>query len=158
MTIEPIHQTVTVQCGLDRAFDVFTTRMGDWWPVRGHSMGEDQIESIVIEGRVGGRIWERWRNGEEASWGEVTVWDPPRRLALAWMPNPSAPAPTEVDVLFEPLSDESTRVRLTHSGWERFGDDGPDKRGQYAGGWPEVLAAFDRYAAGAERQRPAPAQ
>ena len=110
-------------------------------------MGEDEIESIVVEGRVGGRIYEQWRNGESASWGEVTVWDPPRRLALSWMPNPTAAAVTEVDVEFEALSDASTRVRLTHSGWERFGEEGPDKRGQYDSGWPVVLAAFEALAA-----------
>lgn len=153
MTLEPIHQTVTVHCGIAHAFDVFTTRMGDWWPARGHSMGEDQIETIVIEGRVGGRIFERWRNGEEASWGEVTVWDPPRRLALSWMPNPTAPAATEVDVEFEAVSDASTRVRLTHSAWERFGEAGPEKRDQYEQGWPQVLAAFVGRATDPECQR-----
>lgn len=153
MTLEPIHQTVTVHCGIERAFEVFTTGIGGWWPTRGHSMGEDKVETIVLEGRVGGRIRERWRTGEEASWGEVTVWDPPRRLALSWRPNPSAPAPTDVEVTFEALSAASTRVALTHSGWERFAEAGPEKRDQYEQGCPQVLAAFGRGASDPECQR-----
>ncbi len=46
-------------------------------------------------------------------------------------------------------------LRLTHSGWERFGDEGTDKRGQYDSGWPAVLAAFEAFAAADGRPAPA---
>jgi uncharacterized protein YndB with AHSA1/START domain len=147
VNVDPIRQTVTVHGGIDHAFAVFTDGVGGWWPVRNHSIGEDEIDTIVIEGHVGGRVLERWRDGREQPWGEVTAWDPPHRVAMTWHPNPNVVA-TAVEVVFEALGPASTRVQLVHSGWERLSpDDVPGRRDHYEQGWPAVLAAFGRHAA-----------
>jgi hypothetical protein len=41
-----------------------------------------------------------------------------------------------------------TRVQVEHSGWERLGGDGLERRNEYANGWPAVLTAFVGSSAG----------
>src|SRR5262249_38096841 len=70
----------------ERAFDVFTRRVGTWWPLHTHSIGGDRIVEVVVEERVGGRIYERHSDGGEGEWGRVLVWEPPARFAMSWYP------------------------------------------------------------------------
>ncbi|MGH3103175.1 MAG: SRPBCC family protein [Gaiellaceae bacterium] len=136
-----IRKTVTVAAPIERAFEVFTERIGAWWPLGTHSIGGEKAETVSVEGREGGRVYERIKGGEEADWATVTVWEPPRRLVLSWKVNPEAPAPTEIEVRFEPEGD-GTRVDLEHRGWERFGDQAEEARSGYASGWDAVLGLY----------------
>jgi len=47
----------------------------------------------VLQAGVGGRIYERAADGTEHEWGEVTVWQPPERLAYLWYLGRTAPPP-----------------------------------------------------------------
>jgi len=71
--------TFDVACSPEHAFSVWTTRIGTWWPsdhtVSGHP------DRVVLQPDVGGGIYERTADGTEYDWGEVTVWQPPTRLA-----------------------------------------------------------------------------
>lgn len=136
-----ISKTITVEASVETAFETFTRRIGDWWPVETHSIGGDSVVAVVLEERVGGRLFERSRDGEEADWADVLVWEPPSRVVLRWRVNPDR-EPTEVEVRFTPDAD-GTRVDLEHRGWERTGDE--EGRAHYDSGWNAVL---DRYAAG----------
>ena len=46
-TIDPVVATVTVPCEPARAFELFTERIGTWWPVAGHSVGEYKVAAVV---------------------------------------------------------------------------------------------------------------
>jgi hypothetical protein len=139
--IEPVRASVEVRRGIEEAFRVFTAEIAGWWPVAGHSVEPDMVEAVVLEARVGGRLYERWRDGGEADWGRVLAWEPPTRLLLAWSPNPER-APTEVEVRFVAVEADHTRVELEHRGWERLGDLAAQARDSYDGGWPGVLDAY----------------
>ena len=141
-TIEPVRVTIDVRRGIEQAFRVFTDEIAAWWPVAGHSVEPDQVEAVVLEGRLGGRLYERWHDGGEADWGRVVTWEPPQRLVLSWLPNPERPAATEVEVRFVAVEPDHTRVELEHRGWERLGDLGPEARASYDGGWPGVLDSY----------------
>ena len=141
-TIEPVRAAIEVRRGIEEAFRVFTDEIAAWWPVAGHSVEPDQVEAVVLEGRIGGRLYERWHDGGEADWGRVVTWEPPQRLVLSWQPNPERPAATEVEVRFVAVEPDHTRVELEHRGWERLGDLGPDARASYDGGWPGVLDSY----------------
>jgi uncharacterized protein YndB with AHSA1/START domain len=145
----PVRKSVTVKASQHHAFDVFTTGFDGWWP-RSHHIGKSPMTRGVIEGRVGGRCYSEQADGTQYSWGEVIVWDPPKRLVLAWKitPNwqyePDAAKCSEVEISFNPLGDGSTRVDLEHrnfsragAGWEtmRAMIDGP-------GGWTQILSLF----------------
>jgi uncharacterized protein YndB with AHSA1/START domain len=133
-----VRKSMTVAAPPERAFEVFTERISSWWPFEGHSIGGESVEAAVIEGREGGRFYERQKNGTEEDWATMTVWEPPYRLAFSWTITEPA---TEVEVRFTPEGD-GTRVDLEHRGFERLGE--PEtRRGNYERGWGKIL---DRYA------------
>ena len=125
------------------AFRVFTEGVASWWPVHSHSIGEKLVETVVLEGKLGGRFYERQADGSTANWGQVITWDPPQKLVIRWEVNPANPA-TEIEVRFTP-DGPGTLIELEHRGWERYGDRAVQAFGEYnsATGWELVL---DRYA------------
>ena len=135
-----VRKSLTVAAPLERAFEVFTERMGAWWPFASHSIHGEEVESLVFEGREGGSVHEVARGGETAPWATVLAWEPPTRVLLSWHVNPQNPA-TEVEVTFAPEG-EGTRVVLEHRGFERLGDRGEIGRGNYDEGWEYVLGRF----------------
>jgi uncharacterized protein YndB with AHSA1/START domain len=150
-TVEPVRRTVTVDRPIEDAFRVFTEGIATWWPLRSHSIegmasdGAQAPETVVLEGRAGGRLYERMTSGEEGYWGTVTHWEPPHRVVIEWKVNPSAAAPTEIDVSFIPEGD-GTRVELEHRGWERLGASAAEARASYSDGWGTVFGAYERAA------------
>lgn len=140
VTIKPITKSITVQAPLELAFEIFTERMGQWWPLATHSIG-DGVADARVEGRVGGRIYQVGRDGAEADWGVVSIWEPPDRFAMEWKVDPDALAPTVIDVRFTETG-TGTRVELEHSHWERLGSDASGTRDGYDTGWDVVLSGF----------------
>ena len=142
-SIEPIRKTRTVALEVERAFELFTTDIGTWWPLRSHSIAEANACGVRFEGRVGGRVVELTQDGDEHEWADVIAWDPPHRFVLAWHPNPEPTAASVLEVRFESV-DGGTRLNLEHRGWEEFGDDaGRELRAGYDPGWDAVLTPFE---------------
>jgi uncharacterized protein YndB with AHSA1/START domain len=142
MSVEPIHRSVVVDAPVEDAWVVFTARMASWWPLATHSLGHDDVESVVLEPRVGGRLFERRHDGAEHDWGRVVAWDPPNRLTVEWhVIGDDGDPPSEWEVRFTP-NGAGTLVELEHRGFERLAAAGPQAREDYHGGWPTVLDAF----------------
>lgn len=119
-----VRRTVSVPLDPARAFDLFTTRMTEFW-------GEGSINSapmaeVVIEPRVGGRWLERGTDGSEAVWGRVGAWEPPGRLVLVWQIGAdwtfTPDLETEVEVAFVEEAPGRTRLELRHRHLERYGE------------------------------------
>src|SRR5438270_11063973 len=104
----PVRKAITVGASLEDAFDVFTEEVDTWWP-RTHHIGKSPMRRILIEGRAGGRCYTEQEDGTECDWGQVLVWEPPRRLILAWQIThvwgyqPDVAKASEVEVRFIPL-------------------------------------------------------
>jgi uncharacterized protein YndB with AHSA1/START domain len=139
-TIAPVRKTLTVNCGPERAFEVFTAEVGSWWPTKTHSINKDGVTGVVLEQHEGGEMYEL-AEGKREHWGRVTAWEPPTRLVLAWHVDPDRAGPTEVEVTFTPEG-AGTRVVLEHRNWEAAGDGAEKMRDNYEGGWDVVLAPF----------------
>jgi uncharacterized protein YndB with AHSA1/START domain len=129
-----IHKTITVDAPIEQAFETFTRRMGSWWPRGSHSLFDERKE-IVLEERVGGRVYEVSTEGEEGEWADVIAWEPPDRFVLRWRVNPKR-GPTEVEVRFT-SENGGTRVDLEHRGW-----DDAEGRANYDTGWDKVLGDY----------------
>lgn len=140
-TTPPVVRTIDVNAPVEKAFLVFTEGMGTWWPFQSHSIFVDRAETAIFEPRVGGRVIERSKDGEEASWGEVLVYEPPDRLVLAWKPNSTPAPPTRVEVRFTATA-TGTHVELIHTGWEVLGDEAEQARRSYSEGWVPTLESF----------------
>lgn len=89
--IEPLNLTFEVACSAEHAFATWTARIGSWWPAD-HTVSGERCLDVILEPGIGGRIYERTQSGEEHQWGEVTVWEPPARLAIG--PEARALVPT----------------------------------------------------------------
>ncbi len=138
---DPLVLDFVVACDAAHAFDTFTTRTSMWWP-RDHTMTGDPNVEITIEPRAGGRIFERARDGVEHTWGTVTEWLPPRRLAYLWHLGQDPTTPTDVQITFEALDAQHCRVVIHHDGWERLGTRAGDARNANRAGWDALIAPF----------------
>lgn len=67
------------------------------------------------------------------------AWEPPRRLLYRWHQRVDAADATEVEIRFEPLGGERTRVEIEHRGWERLGAVGEARRDGNRAGWAGLL-------------------
>ena len=110
--IEPIRLDFEVECPADHAFEVWTARIAQWWPAD-HTVSGEADSTVVLEGRPGGRIFERTPAGVEHDWGEVTVWEPPSRLVYRWHLRRDRADATEVEIRFV------DRGAATHAGRDR---------------------------------------
>jgi uncharacterized protein YndB with AHSA1/START domain len=147
--IEPLRIAFDVDCAPEHAFQVWTGKVSQWWPADHTVSGEKDVE-VVLEGRLGGRIFERSPAGGTHEWGEVTAWEPPRRLGYLWYLRRDRADATEVEITFVDRGG-ATRVEIEHRGWERLGARGPDWREANRSGWSSLLPHFTAACAGAGR-------
>lgn len=142
-----VNRSVSVGVSPERAFAVFTGEIGTWWPLgEGFAFAGDRWQDMVIEGRQGGGVYERARDGEVFHIGSVTVYEPPERIVFTWgEATEEWAAPTEVEVRFTEEGD-GTRVDLEHRAFERIGPDAEATWKQYETGWAAVLDRFTRHA------------
>lgn len=144
-----VRRTIRVNAPIEKAFQVFTERMGSWWPAT-HHIAPEAFTEIVVEPRAGGRWFERDAKGRECDWGRVLTWEKPHRVVFSWHLqtdwkfDPDPAKASEVALEFTAEGAETTRVELQHrhferhgEGWEkvRMGVDSP-------GGWTCVLAPY----------------
>jgi uncharacterized protein YndB with AHSA1/START domain len=140
--IEPIRLEVEVACEPEHAFRTWTDRASAWWPAA-HTASHEHGAEIVFEPRAGGRIFERTPSGQEIEWGQVTEWDPPRRLRYQWHIAADEADATDVEIVFRELGRTLTRVEIEHRGWEKLGaEKGRAWRDVNHGGWDGVLPAY----------------
>jgi hypothetical protein len=126
----PITHEYSVRCTPDEVFATYTGRISEWWDPR-YSANAETLQSVTIEPHVGGRVYATHRDMGEHDWGEVTVWEPGRRLVHTFTLAQDPQHPSEVAVNFVPgETSSSCTVRFAHGGWtdanaavrEKFGD------------------------------------
>jgi uncharacterized protein YndB with AHSA1/START domain len=146
-----VRRHIVVEAPYEKAFAVFTERLGDFKPPE-HNLLEAPIAETVFEPRVGGHIYDRATDGTVCRWARVLVYEPSRRVVFSWDIGATwqletyAENASEVEVRFIEETPDRTRVELEHRnidrhgpGWEAVADGvGHDQ------GWPLYLA---RYAA-----------
>ena len=156
-SIAPIAETVTVALTPDRAFALFTSGFGTWWPTDYTYAGAAGLASISLGMKSGDLCHEIGPHGFRVDWGRLLEVEPPRRLRILWQiapdrtPQPDPAQSSEVEVRFTPTPLAGTEVRLTHDAFGRCGEAGAAYRDETASGygWPLILANFaDRAARG----------
>jgi DNA-binding transcriptional ArsR family regulator len=137
--IEPVVKVITIPGDPGVVFELFTTRIGEWWPLDTHSVGGEDTVDARVDPEVGGRVYEVTRQGTEHEWGRVIGWEPASRLELDWYPGLPVSQATHVEITFRHTA-EGTEVTLVHDGWESRGADRDRMRENYDTGWDHVLA------------------
>jgi hypothetical protein len=125
-----------LSCDAATAFEVFTSRMGEWWPPS-YTPDPNGFDTVLVEPRTGGEVVMRMLDGSTHSIGVVTTWQPGEVYAQTWTLGQPKEHPSLLTVTF------SDRVRgclvvLEHGGWrdgnavyrDRFGD------------WPAILEQY----------------
>ena len=140
--MEPLELRFTVACPPEHAFAVWAQRTSLWWPT-GHSVSAAPGLTVTFEPHAGGRIYERTPDGAEHDWGEVLVWEPPRRLAYLWHLRFDRSDATEVEITFAPdAGADGTTVTIVHRGWERLGAKAPERRERNRRGWEGLVPHY----------------
>jgi uncharacterized protein YndB with AHSA1/START domain len=143
-----------------RAFDVFVNDIGAWWQANGlFRTSPDGPGTLAFAGGEGGELVETSPGGECYRIGQVLSWQPPRRLVFSWQ-QPDFPEDmiTEVEVLFDAVGEDATRVSVEHRGFTRVPADSaarhrfPDAALQMrlAEWWRDLLGNLSRHC----RQQP----
>jgi uncharacterized protein YndB with AHSA1/START domain len=146
-----VHRSIVVAAPLEKAFEVFTARFGDFKP-KEHNLMSSPIVETVFEPRVGGHIYDRAADGSSCRWARILAYEPPNRVVFSWDIGPTWQVETnlsntsEVEVRFVAESADRTRVELEHRHLDRHGPGWESVRDGIAddAGWPLYLT---RYAA-----------
>jgi len=111
----------------ERVFAALTDEAPSWFP---YTYGEDRVQRIVMEPRVGGAHYEDWGDGRGHLYGQVTEFDPPRLLATRGRLGPGVLLDSEYELVAD--GDETilkaTRVAVgpitdeEAAGIHRYGD------------------------------------
>ncbi|MGH3675871.1 MAG: SRPBCC family protein [Mycobacterium sp.] len=140
-------RSVSVPLPPARTFELFTTRMTEFWP-KEHSIGSADIAGVVLEPGTNGRWFERGVDGSDCQWGRVAAWDPPRKVVLLWQIGANwqfdPDFETEVEVTFTDDGSGRTRVDLCHRNLERYRDATEQMRAvfDHPDGWTGTLKRF----------------
>jgi hypothetical protein len=137
--LAPITHKYTLRCAPERAFVTYTSKIGEWWDP-GYTANPETFEGVTIEPKAGGRVYAMHTEAEEDIWGEVTVWEPGRRLGHTFTLAQDADDPSEVTVVFTANEEGGCDVHFAHGGWRSSNAAAREKFGD----WPILL---DRFAA-----------
>ncbi len=148
--IDPVKKTVTVPLSAPDAFELFTRRIDEWWPMDTHSVAattKDMPPSkrLEFEPKEGGKLIEKLADGTDAVWAEVTRWDPGQRFELKWFPGQPEDLATRVDVTFTTVPG-GTLVHLVHDGFDARLDAAQTARDNYNTGWEPVMSLYSKAA------------
>jgi hypothetical protein len=136
----PIGYTLRLRCSAEHAFATYAERIGAWWHPR-YTANPETLETVTIETRVGGHVYATHRDIGRHDWGEVTVWEPGRRLVHTFTLAQDPQHPSEVRVEMVPdAAGNGCTVRFAHVGWNAANVSARQKFGD----WPLLL---DRFAA-----------
>jgi uncharacterized protein YndB with AHSA1/START domain len=145
-----VRQSIVVDAPIERAFQVFTDRFGDFKPRDHNLLGGVEIAETVFEPRVGGHLYDRGTDGSECRFARVLAYEPPHRVVMSWDISPTWQLETdpakasEWEVRFVAETPERTRVELEHRHLDRHGEGWQNVRDGVAGpeGWPLYLRRY----------------
>mgnify|MGYP000170968704 CR=1 FL=1 len=151
--VEPIVKSIDVPCPQAMAFDVFIKDMATWWPMTKFSvsaMGGFKAKGLKVDAKLGGTIVEVSFDGVEHLWGTITAFNPYDSVLMDFhIGRPGEPM-SNLEITFQALGEKSTRVKLTQTNWEAFGEKAPWMRDGYFKGWAVIFDEAYRGACGAE--------
>ncbi len=114
-----VSKTVIVAVPVDQAFRAYVEFPIEWVPPA-HRFTTD-TQSMTIEGKVGGRFYERDAQGNEVTRGTIVEWTPPTRLVMTWrvgagwQPIGDDEHASHVEIDFAARSADATEMTVTYT-------------------------------------------
>jgi hypothetical protein len=125
------------------AFELFTRKIGEWWPPDRRHTQDPASEIFLLQS---GRFYERAQDGQEVELGHVRSWERPSRILFDFFIATGPEKPTEVEITF--AADEGgTRVTVTHRPKPSSEALWTERAPRYTRSWDVVLAALSQAAA-----------
>jgi uncharacterized protein YndB with AHSA1/START domain len=128
-----IELEVTIAAPAEQVFEALTRSVSAWW---GPPYLHEDATDIVLEPKVGGRLYEVWGEDEGILWAIVTRLRRPKELRLVGSMGMLEPTHGVVTFQITPRDEATTIVELTH---EAFGRVGEQARASYSAGWKDLL-------------------
>jgi len=129
--------------------------MDSWWPLGKFSvsaMGGAPAKAIRVDAKPGGQIVEIGPNGTEHLWGTIKSYHPHDFVSMDFHfapPGEKVDARTLVEVRFTAIANQRTRVVLTQSNWEAFGEKAAMLRDRgYGQAWVAIFEGAFKAACG----------
>jgi Activator of Hsp90 ATPase homolog 1-like protein len=138
-----IVKSVLLPLGPLAAFELFTQKIGAWWPADRRHTKDPASEIFLLQS---GRFYERARDGHEVELGYVRSWELPSRILLDFFVATGREKPTEVEITFV-AEEHGTRVTVTHRPKPDSEGLWTERASRYARSWDVVLGALSRAAA-----------
>jgi uncharacterized protein YndB with AHSA1/START domain len=139
-SLAPITRSIQVAAEPARAFDIFTSRVRDWWdPAVFSAQADASFAELVLEPRQGGRWFARAADGSEHEWGRIQEFAPPSRLVVDWHPRG---VPMRMELTFRGPAPRRTDIETSLSGFEGFGEDAAAMRELHDSKWALLLDRF----------------
>jgi DNA-binding transcriptional ArsR family regulator/uncharacterized protein YndB with AHSA1/START domain len=120
-----------------RAWEAITSGIGGWWPAGFFS--SEKAKRMVLEPRIGGRVYEDWGRGDASGlqWYTVIGIDPGRALRLQGFLTPEWGGPSVISTCWTVDPDgDGARVRLAETVSGRASEETVRKM---TGGWKTLL-------------------
>ena len=130
----------TVDASIERAFEVFTIGIGSWWDADKHIL-RAPLARMEFQPWVGGRIIDHGTDGTTCAWSRILAYEAPHRVVFSWDISTTWEIETdpakasEVEITFDVVDTDRTRVVLTHRHLDRHGDGWEGIRDAVSSGW-----------------------
>ena len=140
-----------VDASIDRAFEVFTIGIGSWWDADKHIL-RAPLARMEFQPWAGGRIIDHGTDGTTCAWSRILAYEAPHRVVFSWdittvwEIETDPDKASEVEITFEAVDSDRTRVVLTHRHLDRHGDGWEGMRDAVSSGWN--LDGFSAHLAG----------
>jgi hypothetical protein len=139
-----VKKELIVAASQETAFNVFTAKMGQWWP-KTHHTGDTPMIELLLEPGVNGRWYSTHEDGSEVVIGYVLAWDPFGGLVLNWQINGDfkydPTLTTEVEINFIAEGPAQTRVLMEHRDVDKLGG-GSKVVESMDGGWGMIMNLY----------------
>ena len=135
---------VAIRAGPAKVWAALTADTAAWWPK--HFYTHPAAKRFVIEGAVGGRVFEDWGGGAGGLWGTVVVWEPPTRVTWSAELYPDYGGPGRAFVTFAvEKKGKGSVLRLRDAG---VCPDPAKAAASLRSGWEDLGGALKGYAEG----------
>ena len=131
-------KSVTLPLAPAAAFDLFTQKIGEWWPPDRRHTQDPRSEIFLL---ATGRFYERARDGREVELGYVRSWDVPNRILLDFFIATGPERPTEVEIAFVSRG-AGTEVTVMHRPRPSSEALWSERAPRYESSWDVVLSAL----------------
>ena len=144
MTLNTASTSTSVEAVVDaeiaRSFEVFTIGIGSWWDADKHIL-RAPLARMEFQPWVGGQIIDHGTDRTTCAWSRILAYEAPHRVVFSWDITTRWEVETdptkasEVEITFEAVGPDRTRVVLTHRYLDRHGHGWEGMRDAVSSGW-----------------------